>query len=72
MPQFHETGYGKRFFDGQLPQLIKGVEKLGRELARFNDTVNSIDIIDKMIDAKIEALIDLAELAKKDPYQGDG
>lgn len=26
--QFHETGYGKRFFDVQLPSLIKAVERL--------------------------------------------
>ena len=26
--QFHETGYGKRFFDRQLPDLIKAINRL--------------------------------------------
>lgn len=26
--QFHETGYGKRFFDSQLPALIKALNRL--------------------------------------------
>ena len=26
--QFHETGYGKRFFDAQLPSLIKAINRL--------------------------------------------
>ena len=58
MPEFHETGYGRKFFDGDLPKLIKAIEKVGRELERFNQTVNSIDIIDKMIDKKIDEVID--------------
>lgn len=32
MPQFHETGYGRRFFEAQLPDLIKSIEKIGYEL----------------------------------------
>lgn len=28
MPQFHETMYGKRFFDSQLPALIKALERI--------------------------------------------
>ena len=30
--QFHETGYGKRFFDGQLPALIKALERIAKAL----------------------------------------
>ena len=26
--QFHETGYGKRFFDVQLPSLIKALNRV--------------------------------------------
>jgi hypothetical protein len=37
MPQFHETVYGKRFFGGQLPQLIKQLENIGNDLSRIND-----------------------------------
>lgn len=28
MPQFHETGYGERFFKQQLPSLIKSLDKI--------------------------------------------
>lgn len=28
MAQFHETMYGKRFFDAQLPALIKVLERI--------------------------------------------
>lgn len=27
-PEFFETGYGRRFFDAQLPRLIKAIERL--------------------------------------------
>lgn len=27
-PQFFETGYGKRFFESQLPELIKSINRL--------------------------------------------
>jgi hypothetical protein len=71
MPQFHETQYGRRFFEGQLPQLIKGVEKLGRELERFNQTVNSIDIIEKIVDKKIDEVLDRSrEIATPDLIAG--
>lgn len=36
MPQFHETGYGKKFFEYQLPKLIKAIEKIGAELEMSN------------------------------------
>ena len=29
MPQFHETVGGHRFFEGQLPRLIKALERIG-------------------------------------------
>lgn len=32
MPQFHETIYGKIFFDQQLPGLIKAITALTEEL----------------------------------------
>lgn len=37
MPQFHETGYGQRFYNGQLPNLIDALEKIGKEMQRAND-----------------------------------
>jgi len=32
MPQFHETGYGRIFFDSQLPRLIAALEKIAAHL----------------------------------------
>jgi hypothetical protein len=32
MAAFHETMYGKRFFDSQLPQLIKALERIAKAL----------------------------------------
>ena len=32
MPQFHETGYGARFYNHQLPSLIRAIEKLAKAI----------------------------------------
>lgn len=37
MPQFHETMYGKRFFDGQLPRLIKALQEIATNLEKQLD-----------------------------------
>lgn len=37
MPQLHETIYGKRLLEHQLPTLLKQLEKIGAELERAND-----------------------------------
>lgn len=36
MAQFHETQYGKRFFDSQLPKLIKALERIADALEKQN------------------------------------
>lgn len=36
MAQFHETMLGKRFFDGQLPTLIKMLERIAVALEEQN------------------------------------
>jgi hypothetical protein len=36
-PKFFETGYGRRFFDGQLPKLIENIGNVAVELKRAND-----------------------------------
>ncbi len=38
MAAFHETQYGKRFFDGQLPKLIKALERIADALEEANKT----------------------------------
>ncbi|MDK7419268.1 hypothetical protein OWP16_04610 [Bacillus paranthracis] len=37
MPQLHETIYGKRLLEHQLPTLLKHLDKIGTELERAND-----------------------------------
>ena len=37
MAQFHETMYGKRFFDSQLPALIKALERIAKALEKQNE-----------------------------------
>lgn len=36
MAQFHETMYGKRFFDSQLPALIKALERIAAAIENQN------------------------------------
>lgn len=37
MPQFHETYLGKRFFDSQLPMLIKEFSRIANALEKANE-----------------------------------
>lgn len=37
MAAFHETMYGKRFFDSQLPKLIKSIERIADALEKQNE-----------------------------------
>ena len=39
MPTFHETMYGKRFFDNQLPNLIKTLERIANALEDKNKKI---------------------------------
>ena len=36
MAAFHETVYGKRFFDSQLPELIKTLKRIADALEKQN------------------------------------
>lgn len=36
-PQFFETGYGKRFFESQLPKLIKSINRLADAIEEQNE-----------------------------------
>ena len=36
-PQFFETIYGKRFFESQLPELIKSINRLADALEEQNE-----------------------------------
>lgn len=37
MPNFHESVRGARFFDGQLPKLIKVLERIANALEESNE-----------------------------------
>ena len=36
-PQFHETPHGRRFFDAQLPNLIKAINRLAEAVEKQNE-----------------------------------
>lgn len=38
-PQFHETGYGRTFFQSQLPNLIKALNRLAEAIEKQNENV---------------------------------
>ena len=39
-PQFHETGYGRTFFQSQLPNLIKAFNRLAEAIENQNGNKN--------------------------------
>ena len=52
-PEFFQTGYGRRFFDGQLPQLISALERLGNSTARLVDIIdNEIKLTSVTVDGE--------------------
>ena len=36
-PQFHETGYGRTFFQSQLPNLVKAINRLADAMEKQNE-----------------------------------
>jgi hypothetical protein len=40
-PQFHETGYGRTFFEHQLPELIKSINQLANATREQNEILKS-------------------------------
>ena len=36
-PQFHETGYGRTFFQSQFPNLIKALNRLAEAMEKQNE-----------------------------------
>ncbi|MGM7636488.1 hypothetical protein [Bacillus sp. Hm123] len=37
MTQFHETHYGRKYYESQLPQLLNTLNAIAHELKRSND-----------------------------------
>ena len=52
-PEFHQTGYGRRFFDAQLPQLIKAIEEMASNVAECNRIIREeITLTNVQVDGK--------------------
>jgi len=46
-PKFFQSMMGKSFFEGQVPRLVKALEKLACEFQRYNDTQERLQNQDK-------------------------
>jgi len=74
MPNFHETGYGKRFFESQLPRLIEALESIAsaahamteatEQFRRIADRLEEIDL-EAEDDAPAPALAAIAREAQR-------
>ncbi len=56
-PQFHETGYGRTFFQSQLPRLIKAIERLA-------DAIEKNNLLPKQFDGKTKTVFKALDLVK--------
>ena len=36
-PQFYQTGYGRKFFEADLPRIAKGIERLAAAIEKQNE-----------------------------------
>lgn len=52
MLAFHETVYGKRFFDKQLPELIKTLNRIADALEEVNKTYEEEESIGEFLSKK--------------------
>ena len=50
MAQFHETVFGRRFYDSQLPQLIKAINRLAEAMEKA--PCEECDIAEKVEEEK--------------------
>lgn len=40
MPQFHETGLGQRYYNVQLPDLIRQLKRIADALESYKEAIN--------------------------------
>jgi|GEM_PF-4193669 len=53
---FHNTGYGRRFFDQQLPDLIKAIHRMAKAQEENNELMREyIELSKKNIDIQLES-----------------
>lgn len=67
MPQFHETGYGKRFFDHQMPALISNLGRIATALEKLAANSSRSSEQDEELDRVLDgALNELSKMTKED------
>lgn len=60
--QFHETGYGKRFFDHQLPELINAINRLAD--TKHTPVLSPFPLADESTKKRLNAVITDTEKAE--------
>lgn len=56
--EFYQTGYGRKFFEADLPKLIKAINRVGDQLEKFNENIGEISLDNVTVDGeKIEPFI---------------
>jgi len=43
MPEFHETGYGRRYYDHQLPELTRQLQRIAESLELIAKKIEEAD-----------------------------
>lgn len=43
MAEFHETGYGRKYYDHQLPELIRQMQRIAESLEYIAKTLKEAD-----------------------------
>jgi branched-subunit amino acid aminotransferase/4-amino-4-deoxychorismate lyase len=69
-PQFFETGYGRRFFDSQLPRLTAALERLAdaAEKPKGTDDATALDAIAAVLHGhewNADALVTIADVVRR-------
>jgi tetrahydromethanopterin S-methyltransferase subunit G len=67
---FHNTGYGRRFFDQQLPELIKAINRLAKAQEESNELVKeNIELSRQYTELSRQGLLFQQERAKINDQQ---
>lgn len=68
MPQFHETMYGKKFFDSQLPKLIHALKSISGSLENISELLGEqVDEVKSEVDFDTHAANLIQEYRRKYP-----
>lgn len=61
MTQFHDTGYGRRFFDAQLPELIRAINSIAERLINMEGSATAPPDL-RSLAGRLKDCIDLGSL----------